>query len=356
MDIVIFGISGDLAHKKLIPALTSLKQKKGLPDDTRIIGFSRKAPERIDGVPFPYVAISGQYDNPGDFLKLKDSLRKDKKHLFYLALPASVMGTVLVSIHGAELIGSDDPAGHSLILIEKPFGLGFSDAESLTRLCCDFFREDQCLKIDHYAGKKELRQMEDIDFSLISKISFNIFEKATVDGRGGFYDETGALRDVGQNHILFMLSSFFKGLGARDEVYDHLTKGDDMKKYFFGQYEGFKDVEGVRKDSKTETFFSVPAKLDKPETSHIEIILQGGKALAETKASISYSMLSGEEKEIILASGTEAYENVFSDAIQGKRSSFLSDKEVLSTWRFIEEVEKVKENTPLVVYKVGWYK
>lgn len=352
MDIVIFGVSGDLAAKKLFPALQSLAQKRKLPSDVRIIGFSRSVKE-IPPHSFEYVHIAGNYNSPEDFIKLKEMLRQDKKHLFYLALPPFTYHSVFTSLHQGELVTRDDPSGFRLILAEKPFGQGLQDATELLELSKEYFRVDQCIKIDHYAGKKELRELEDEPVSDIESISFEIHEKNTIEGRANFYDATGALKDIGQNHLLFMLATFFKEHGTREEILSRLSSSTDISSYVFGQYEGYLETSGVGPESKTETYFSIPAFLDKDELRHIKITLSSGKALFDGKACIKIKFSSGNTKEIVLTSGTEAYEHIFEDAIQGKQASFLSEGEIIEAWSFIEGIEKIKKNIPLVTYPKG---
>lgn len=352
MDIVIFGVSGDLSVKKLFPTLSELFNKKKMPADTRVIGFSRSVKE-IPEHPLEYAHMKGEYGSVEDMLKLKEMLRPDKKHLFYLALPPSAYRAVLTSLHEGELVTKDDPSGFRLILVEKPFGLGLDDARSLLSLAKEYFRPDQCLKVDHYAGKKELRELEEEDMANIKEIVFEITEKADVVGRAGFYDETGALRDVGQNHLLFMVSSFFKDFGAREEILSKLTLGQDIKDYLFGQYQGYISEEGVKPGSITETYFSIPAKLDIEELSHIKIRLIAGKAMSDNHARILITMSNDKQKEIRLSGGTPAYEHILEDAIQGKHFTFLSEGEVVEAWKFIEKVEKIKADAAFVTYPKG---
>lgn len=346
MDIIIFGISGDLAEKKLIPSLIKLYQRDALPDDTRLIGFSRKAKslDHHEDLPFPYTQIVGSYGDSADFLRLKEILRPNKKQLFYLALPPEASWHVLVSLHDAGLGG--------LILVEKPFGRGYEDVESLIRYINESFDPGQCLKVDHYAGKKELRgiNIDASHMSRITSVTFEILETATVEHRGGFYDSAGALRDVGQNHLLLMLAMFFqsheKESRTREEVFTHITIDPDTSKYHFGFYEGYHTI---------ETFFSIPVRYSKyPD---IEITIRSGKGLSKNSSAIRYVLDDGTSHSIILTSGTSAYENILTDAIEGKHDTFLSDKEVLASWKFIEEVEKIKEKAreedAFITYPVG---
>ncbi len=334
MDIVIFGISGHLAETKLVPALVNLYKEKKIPADTRLIGFSRSV--KHFELPFEYAHVEGSYERAEDFARLKATLRPDSERLLYLALPPEASIQALHSIAEAKLDG--------IVLVEKPFGTSYADASSLISFVNGSFRPGRCLKVDHYAGKKELRGID--AETGIRKIIFEILETATVEGRGGFYDTVGALRDVGQNHLLFMLATFFKGEGKREDVLAKLLLDPDISKYLFGHYEGY---------DKIETFFSVPASLIDDNGVHdkYEITLRSGKGLSRNLARIWIGFEDGEEKEIVLSSGPAAYEAILLDALEGRMESFLSDQEVLHAWKFIEGVEKIKEKRPLFGYPVG---
>jgi glucose-6-phosphate 1-dehydrogenase len=346
MDIVVFGASGHLANNKIFPALHVLYERGVLPKDTQVIGFSRTSKENVS-YSFPYRAVTGDYANSDSVSSLKDILRPDTKHVFYLAVPPLVYGDLLGSINRVELVTKDDPSGFRLVLVEKPFGENKDNADFLIGLSKELFRSDQLLKIDHYAGKEELRSLEEEDFSTIESVTFEIFETADVVGREGYYNTVGALKDVGQNHLLFMLTTFFKGSDLREIVLKNLlldTSSPLSKAFVFGSYEGY---------DKIETYFSISARLEREDTKHIAITLASGKALAENKVCIRVKYNSGEQKEIILVSGVHTYEHIFEDALQGKLSSFLSNDEVRESWRFIEEVEKVKSGCVMISYKKG---
>jgi len=341
MDIVIFGISGHLAEKKLIPVLSHLYEKGALPVDTHVIGFSRGVKQFDLPLGYSYIHIAGHYGNVEDFLKLKEMLRPEKKQLFYLALPPEAARATLVSISTAGLVTKKDPSGTRTILVEKPFGTGLTDARSLIDFINESFLPEQCLKVDHYVGKKELRNLDratiESEIPYIKKVIFEIIETATIENRSGFYDSVGALRDVGQNHLLLMLALFFGGQKNREEIFSCLTIDPDTSKYQFGCYEGY---------DKIETFFSIPALLQQSDSSLIspEIILRSGKGLSKNKSRISIEYVDGNKKETILIPGGDAYEHILLDAINGSSKSFLSDHEVLSAWAFIENVERIKDN------------
>jgi len=327
MDVIIFGISGDLAEKKLVPSLITLYRRGKLPTDTHLVGFSRSH-KHLDHLelPFRYTHMQGSYGSVNDMKQLRVQLRPDAKQLFYMALPPDAAREALSSLYTAGVVSRDDVPGTRLILLEKPFGTGYEDAQSLISFIDKSFLPGQCLKVDHYAGKEELRRLP-VENVQAGQVTFEILETATVENRKGFYDRVGALRDIGQNHLLLMLAMFFRGKGNREEVLALLEIDPDISKYEFGSYEGYDTI---------ETFFSIPAILPgHPGT----ITLRSGKALSVNRARIAL----GQGHYIALSPGVVAYENILLDAIDGRHESFLTDGEVLSAWKFIEKVEKIKE-------------
>ena len=342
MDIIIFGISGDLAGKKLVPTLQKLFSDKKIPSDTRLFGFSRSI-KNFENLSFTYAHVQGSYSSIEDMQKLKSILRPEAKQLFYIALPPSASRDVLGAISASKLVSKNDSKDMRLVLLEKPFGEGYEDTISLAKFINSSFSEGQCLKVDHYAGKKEIRTIvEHVPHGDVKKVYFEILDTATVENRSGFYDTVGALRDVGQNHLLLMLATFFKIFreetegNKREDVLSHLIVDTDMSKYHFGQYSGY---------DKIETFFSIPVILAKSDGAHhdIDIILRSGKGLNQNHACIRIEYADGKQKEVMLSSGTSAYENIFLDAMEGNLDNFPSDKEVLLSWKFIEQVEEIKE-------------
>lgn len=344
MEIVIFGITGHLAQKKLLPALKELILYGEFPTDTRIIGFARSKKEIDPMVEF----VEGDYSNKEDLEKLGNILRKDGPVFLYFALPQAVYKPLIENIYQAKIKGT--------LMLEKPFG---HDLESAVDLC-DFikgrFKESQVLLVDHYAGKKELRPefiRENIlekksALSEIKKIEIKLLEEGTVESRGGFYDQLGALYDVGQNHLLFTAQTFLNamnGTNYRGEIMKDLKveKGSSMR----GQYEGYLNEDGVKKDSSTETFFRIQAKY-----KEIDLIMMSGKALGKSESSVSlYS-----EKEIdkiILTSGTDAYKNIFRDAVSENSKSFISYDEAIINWKFVEEAKRDMNTSNPVIYKKG---
>ena len=317
----------------------------------------------------------------------------------------------------------DDKHGWTRILIEKPFGKDVHTAQKLDVLLGMLFKEKQIYRIDHYLAKQTLQNIMAFRFSNtifeplwnrkhIKSVSINLFENNTVEKRGSFYDENGALRDVGQNHILQMLAlvamdqprslHFSDVRTARENIFAKLAK-PNKKEVLRAQYQGYLDTAGVAKNSKTETFFSFTSYINNKRFSGVPFYLTSGKALKEPKVEIiinfkdqtpGYSFLpeqhTEQEKNKITISiqpqekisilfwvkipgfedvvgqkelsfsyhdekteSIDAYEKVLFDCVSGDQTSFVSTKEVLYTWEYIMGVKDIIAKTPLHMYKKG---
>jgi glucose-6-phosphate 1-dehydrogenase len=340
MDIVIFGISGDLAQKKLLPALRELKAVAGLPRDTRIIGFSRTSKDFGEDI----VSVVGDYSSFEDFQKLKKVLRNEVPVLFYFAIPPEVYGALLQNIYDNRLLETEN--SKRKILIEKPFGLNLKNAVELKDFIEKRFDNEKVLLVDHYAGKTELRETE-VKMNLerrkeIESLEIRIWENSTVEGRSDFYDKAGALFDVGQNHLLYIAESILCADGEdRSIVAKQLKYVSDGA--VFGQYNGY---------DSAETFFRIKARF-----RSVDITLMSGKGLRKNESTIKIKWKDGAEEKILLQSGTEAYKNIFRDAISGQKKYFLSYDEVLFNWNFIEMAKKdcmeSLNNGKIIKYDVG---
>lgn len=244
--LVIFGATGDLVDKKIAPALFNLYSKNHLPNLFSVIGFSRKdlsdeefrkriseavtkklSPSNNDLQSFlkNFSYHLGNFEKEEDYLRLAHRLGQvDKKwstcsnKLFYLAVPPRYYEEILRKIKSTDLALPCSPEeGWTRILVEKPFGKDLETARMLDSLLCELFKEEQIYPIDHYLAKEMLQNIlifrfsnnlfeESWDNGSIEKIYIRLWEKIGVENRGEFYDGVGALRDVGQNHLLQMLA------------------------------------------------------------------------------------------------------------------------------------------------------
>jgi glucose-6-phosphate 1-dehydrogenase len=311
-----FGASGDLAKKKLFPALYRLSKRGllGIPvtgvaiddwtdDDLRRHAEAavRESGEDFDEKAFDGLVgnmhyVAGDYARAATFESLKTIVGSPAHPIFHLAIPPSMFATVASGIAGVGL-----NTGARLI-IEKPFGRDLASAMDLNAILHEHFPESAIFRIDHFIGKEAMRNLMVSRFTnamleplwhrhSISSVKITMAEAFGVDDRGAFYDSVGAMRDVMQNHLLQMVALLAMeqpvnehSKALRDEKGKVLqaTKAVDPDRYVRGQYEGYLDVEGVKPSSDTETFGAFRIDIDNPRWHGVPFFLRAGKAMAET--------------------------------------------------------------------------
>lgn len=428
--IVILGGTGNLAETKLLPALFDLYARQALPSAFAVIGLSRKAwddtqyqiyVDEAVGLVRPHANKAtvtefsklahyrrGNFDDAGSYEALKEALTEIDRawgqcsnKLFYLAVPPSYYSSIFTQLATSgvmTLCNSYD--SWSRILVEKPFGRDLETAKALEKQLAEQFTEAQIYRIDHYLAKDAIENILALRFGNrvladswhngeVESIVIRMLETKDVSTRGSFYDGIGALRDVGQNHVLQILALLTMQPTSVGDV-AAMRKGrarvlaalNPPVSIILGQYEGYRDTFGVAADSLTETYFKLTTTLNLPEWQGVPITLEAGKALSETRidAVITFKdrsdLLGGgegprnnvltitmapdvritltvfvkrpgftftlEPRELELqhtpAVGTatpEAYERVLYDCILGDQSRFVSGEEVTAAWRFI---------------------
>ena len=458
VSIVIFGVAGDLAKRKLILALWHLFISGNLPEKFSIIGFARREwsdeelkkyaeeilKEKNGGVSatkiqdfianFSYV--SGDFGKEESYKALAENLLEiDKKKgvccakLFHLSVPPEMYETIFEQMNKSGL--SDICAGNggwTRVLVEKPFGNDWYTAEKLDQKMGALFKEDQIFRVDHYMGKESVQNILAFRFSnsflehlwnnkFIERVNIRLWEKIGIEGRGAFYDQVGALRDVGQNHVLQMLAFiamedpgvFEAGAirKSRAKVLNELKliSKEEMPKFASrGQYKGYLEEPSVKSDSKTETYFRVEAHVENKRWAGVPFFLESGKGLGKSEVEIEIVFrkkdsclcppnaddvsqnklvfriqpnegidLSFWAKrpgfEMKLDSKTlsfsykkneddkktpDAYERVIFDCIMGDQTLFASTEEVLASWKFITPIIENWNDLPLVKYERGW--
>ncbi len=324
---IVFGATGDLFSRKIIPSLYFLYCSKKLPDVFLVVGFARKkhstesyrafvfenlknvAPTISEKEATPFLELfeyqQGDFDDQDTFTALGDTLRArdatcgcETIKSFYLAVPPALV-PALVSCISKAIPRDESPRR---LIVEKPFGSDESSARELNEHIHAYFKEEEVYRVDHYLTKPALdtllnaRTQHDVYEALIAKetirgIEVTLFETLGVEKRGAFYDSVGTLKDVGQNHLLEMLALAIMNIPeptpaqicrARAEfigALPQLSPAHITKHTIRAQYEGYRDIKGVTPTSHTETYFRVPFTLTTGKHKDVAVVIQSGKRM-----------------------------------------------------------------------------
>lgn len=441
-ELVLFGVTGDLAKQKLIPALYSLYSTGKIDKKSSFVGFGRKnfskaefqtfiesvlnddskltesdTTSQIRNFSAQWSYIESELDDSVGYKKLASILTTSQTSI-YISLPPMYQyqvcsllissGIVIKSSkRGAKVGDSVTKETGRKIALEKPYGFDTNSSEKLDTFLNRRLHKDQILRVDHYAGKQALVELEAVakqgifknilSNKTIQKIVVQINESIDVSMRGSFYDAVGALSDVGQNHLLHMLATVLALPESsnnvplaklRSEALSLLEISKKPKEIpLLGQYEGFKTTNGVKENSTTETFFRIFTQVARTSQrwggTPVELI--GGKALKTADASIvlypkikkqstdrkgrnkirSASELKGLTEPIkILVNGygsCDAYEQIFMDIFEYNPNRFIDFQQIIIGWKFIEKVKRIaqvnksKKTKKIVMYKKGSY-
>ncbi|MBN9372608.1 MULTISPECIES: glucose-6-phosphate dehydrogenase [unclassified Hydrogenophaga] len=339
LDLVIFGGAGDLSLRKLLPALYMAHLHKTLPDDTRIVALGRHAWDRaaftafIDDKVRGFIAADALDDagwrgfvqrlvyvsldatRPEDFAALGQALRPGVDRVYYLATAPTLFTAICANLHGAGLV---DP--RSRVVLEKPLGHDLASARAINDEVARYFSESQTFRIDHYLGKETVQNLMVLRFGnaifeplwrspSIKSVQITVAESVGVGSRAGFYDGTGALRDMVQNHLLQLLCIVameppvsLDPDAVRDEKLKVLrslrpmTVADVARDTVRGQYGpgnvggeravGYLQEDNVPAGSDTETFVALRAHINNWRWANVPIFLRTGKRLAERRSEI----------------------------------------------------------------------
>jgi len=324
MTFAAFGITGDLMRLKILPALHGLYGRGELPV-TRIVGVSRKAwsdaelrsyvkeilPHAEESFLSLFTFLQGEAEDAATFSKLSE-ISKSGELLVYLALSPALYKAAFNAMQGA---------GVTRVMIEKPFGTSGAVAEELYIQLQYIVSEQNIFFVDHYLAKDWVRGLKTLPVpkESISHIYVRFFETVGVEKRGISYDQLGALRDVGQNHMLQIVAHILGQLPTP-------TPAETVR----AQYPGYKDIPGVAAGSQTETYFKIHTPF---------ITLEGGKAMQKSSKEVALSLKDGNEITISESPNKiPEYEMLISAAIKGDRSLFPSMEDVRAQWRFIDPI------------------
>jgi glucose-6-phosphate 1-dehydrogenase len=427
--IVFFGATGDLAFRQIFPALQALIRRGHY--EGRIIGVSRSAGDvealrqrarqsleahgGVDPAAFAKLSerlqyVNGDYREPSTYMRLREALGPSSRPLFYLAIPPDLFPTV------SEGLRSSSCHDSGRVVLEKPFGRDLASARALNETLHRCFDEQAIFRIDHYLGKEPVQNLVYFRFANsflepiwnakhVLRMQITMAEAIGIEGRGQFYEEVGAIRDVVQNHLLEIAA-----LLTMEAPVDHQPDAlRDAKRRAFdamrplspsdvvrGQYRGYRQDKGVAANSTVETFAAVRLHVDSPRWAGVPIYIRAGKRLPLTSTEIRVDLkpmehavfeeapphdanyvrfrlspdvvislgarikaageaMAGENVELLARDSTaddmSPYERLLGDALKGDPTLFVREDEVESAWRVVDPV--LGNVTPVHDYEPG---
>ena len=395
---LIFGITGDLARNKIVPALFNLYARKELNQNQFIcIGIGRKKiskeeyhsliseyltqinvshfKDRLDindndiatfkhNFTLSCIYIQGEFNDSTLYSRIKKDLdislmtRKDTGIYCQLAVPPNMHDVIIDKLIESKIMSIK--SFH--LMIEKPFGHDALSAKKLYTKITSKLDSKNLILIDHYLGKEPIIDLVNTRLTgymehvlcdkYLKQIEIRLLEKKPVLGRGMFYDKVGAVKDVGQNHLLQVLAvaaSDYKDLKSLDTaktLFISKLSVDLKQKQIFGQYQGYLSEENVTENSETETFFSVGLKSGQKKWKNTKFRLTSGKALKEQRAEIvltfkdsSYCTYPISEKI------RSAYEYIFLGAMHGNNMLRADIAQIASSWKLITEIKSLQSSS-----------